>query len=43
MDEQAASLLVAAEAYRVAERLHGPDVHAIADELDVTDWIVRAY
>lgn len=43
VDEQAAGLLVAAESYRVAEGIHGPDVHAIADELDVTDWIIHAY
>lgn len=43
VDEQAAGLLVTEQAYARAEQLHGADVHAIADELDVTDWIVRAY
>lgn len=43
VDEQAAGLLVNATEYRLAEKLHGPDVHAIADELNVTDWIIEAF
>lgn len=43
VDEHAAGLLVSEAEYRLAERIHGNDVHGIADELDVTDWIVEAY
>lgn len=43
VDEHAAGLLVSEAEYRLAERIHGNDVHGIADELDVTEWIVEAY
>ncbi|MBM9432376.1 ImmA/IrrE family metallo-endopeptidase [Flaviflexus equikiangi] len=43
VDERAAGLLVTEQAYARAEWLHGPDVHAIADELDVTPWVIEAF
>ncbi|WP_054953049.1 ImmA/IrrE family metallo-endopeptidase [Flaviflexus massiliensis] len=43
VDEHAAGLLVSEAEYRLAERIHGTNIHGIADELDVTDWIVEAF
>lgn len=43
VDEQAAGLLVSEAEYRLAERIHGTNIHGIADELDVTDWIIEAF
>lgn len=43
VDEQAAGLLITSQAYERAEKIHGPNIHAIADELDVTDWIIEAF
>lgn len=42
VDEQAAGLLVTSQAYERAEKIHGPNIHAIADELDVTDTALAA-
>ncbi|MDV2477468.1 ImmA/IrrE family metallo-endopeptidase [Rhodococcus zopfii] len=42
-DEYAARLLITPEEYARAEQIHGPNVHMIAYELDVTRPIVVAW
>lgn len=42
-DRQAALWLICPGKYRRAERMYGPDVHALAVELGVTTRLVEAY
>lgn len=42
-DRLAAQMLITPEAYARAEQLHEGHIPAIADELGVTCWIVKAY
>lgn len=43
VDEQAAQLLISTTEYALAERLVGADVTALADELEVTPRMIKAW
>lgn len=43
VDQEAARLLISPVEYALAERIHGPNVAAIARELEVTVSMVEAY
>lgn len=43
VNQRAAKLLISPTEYALAERLHGPNVAAIARELEVTPAVVQAY
>ncbi|QOR47535.1 ImmA/IrrE family metallo-endopeptidase [Trueperella pecoris] len=43
VDREAASLLVSPAEYELAERLHGANTAAIAEELTLPTWAITAY